>query len=155
MDWTPSSSSSPLWVYMKNEMLCSMWLCKVGQTKANSLVSLALSGVLQHTHTHTHTHTQCKKQHTALQQNPSQVFVCLRSLIHSVWRRAVHCWDVISSYLRTSVCVCVCVCVPIKVEKAVNAICQVGEWVSEFLPLAPSKYYKCNWMCECVCVCAI
>lgn len=41
--------------------------------------------------------------------------------------------------------------IPIIAEKAVNAICQVGIWVSSFLLLAASKYYKCK--CECVCMC--
>ena len=43
---------------------------------------------------------------------------------------------------------CVRVHIPVKVEQAVNAICQVGMWVSFSLPLVASKCYKCKYECE-------
>ena len=84
---------------------CARWV----RGRANS-TKAALSGVLQHTHICTHTHAHTLRRNTAvLQQNPSQVLVCLESLMHLVWRHVVYCWDVSLAHISAlNVCVCVC-----------------------------------------------
>lgn len=110
---------------MKNDTLCSMWLLHMaGRRKASSTEALlALSGVLQHTH----------KQHMSLQQHPSlRLSQIARAFGMTARRILLGC--VTGSYLTVSVYACVRVYahVPIKVEMAVNAVCQAGARVSLF-----------------------